>query len=83
MSNHTSDFTAAAIRLSRVFFVVIGCLFLLLAIVFWVAGGQTYVVATAALTATGLAVVAFAVLASAQVCASIASKILGLVGIPL
>ncbi|MBX3652142.1 MAG: hypothetical protein KF771_12295 [Burkholderiales bacterium] len=83
MNNDTPEFTAAAIRLSRVFFVVIGGVFLLLATAFWITGGQTYVGATAALATTGFAVVAFAVLASAQVCASIASKVLGLVGIPL
>jgi len=83
MSNDIPDFTAAAIRLSRVFFVVIGGVLLLLAIACWIAGGQTYVLATAVLASAGLAVMAFSVLASAQACASVASKVLGLLGIPL
>ena len=83
MSNDISDFTAAAIRLSRVFFVVIGRVLLFLAPVFWIAGGQTHLTATAALAATGLAVATFAVLASEKACASMALRVLGLVGIPL
>jgi hypothetical protein len=58
-------------------------LYFFFAMVLWIAGDQTYMAATIALAVTGLAIVTFAMLASAKVCASMASKVLGLVGIPL
>ena len=83
MRNETAKFTRAAVRLSRVFFVSIGSVVLLLSAAAWIAGDQSFVAATVMLTAIGLGFVVFAVVASAELCASMASKVLGLVGISL
>jgi hypothetical protein len=83
MRNDTPEFSAAAVRLSRAFFAAIGGVFLLAALIAWMAGGQTFVGATATLAAIGVVLMAFAVWASAHLCASVASKVLAIVGIPL
>jgi hypothetical protein len=83
MRNEAAKFTRAAVRLSRVFFVAIGSVVLLLSAAAWIAGGQSFVAATVMLTVVGLGLVVFAVVASAELCASVASKVLALVGIPL
>jgi hypothetical protein len=74
----TPEFTPTAVRLSRTFFLGSGGVFFVLAALVWLAGPGFMVT----LAATGLGLVAFALLSSAQLCASVASKIAGLIGFP-
>jgi hypothetical protein len=76
------QFTPTAVRLSRAFFLGTGGVFFVLATVSWLVAGPSIVATTVVFVAIGLALVAFALLSSAQLCASVASKIAGFVGFP-